>query len=466
MSLSPPVVPVPPDSSSMVDLGELWRYKWRIVAITTLFVAAGVGYLFVSPTVYEVSCRVAVREDTPAIEQPLGLANREFLATQAEVIRSPLIIREALADAPITLPETYEKSASAFVLETLAVTPIIQTEVLKISYRSENEDEAKALVAALVTKFEEHVRQDDRSRHAEELELLTRREAELRDQLAVLQQQRAVFRRDSPLVGQSRESLTLEANQLAESAQRLSEARARRMALENKLKSYVVAKSNLNNGEDDGAVVPASLATEANSPRILPTRSLTTPANDPSTNLLRDVSNAEGVDFTDIHQQLWQARIAFQNLSNKYTPEHPEMVGAEDRVRYWEELLAQRVHAAEMGLSLELAAAETTEANLRNFLAEEQARVKQLDNYLVEEEAFVAKIARLEESHANSLTRLNEYQLTEKALETGRSSVTVQLLDGPELQEEVVWPQPKLLLGLSGILGLVAGVVLVSLRTR
>ncbi|MEX1223832.1 MAG: Wzz/FepE/Etk N-terminal domain-containing protein, partial [Pirellulales bacterium] len=297
MSSSQPVVPAPADSSSMVDLGELWRYKWRIVAITTLFVAAGVGYLFVTPTVYEVSCRVAVREDTPAIEQPLGLANREFLATQAEVIRSPLIIREALTDAPITLPETYEKSASAFVLETLAVTPIIQTEVLKISYRSENEDEAKALVAALVTKFEEHVRQDDRSRHAEELELLTRREAELRDQLAVLQQQRAVFRRDSPLVGQSRESLTLEANQLAESAQRLSEARARRMALENKLKSYVVAKSNLNNGEDDGAVVPASLATEANSPRILPTRSLTTPANDPSTNLLRDVSNAEGVDF-------------------------------------------------------------------------------------------------------------------------------------------------------------------------
>lgn len=466
MSTSQPAVSAASESSSLVDLAELWRYKWRILVTTAFFVAAGVAYLFVAPTEYEVSCRVAVREDTPAIEQPLGLANREFLATQAEVIRSPLIIREALAEAPVTLPESYEKSASAFVLETLAVTPILQTEVLKISYRSEDAAQAKALVAALVAKFEEHVRQDDRGRHAEELELLTRREADLREQLASLQQQRAEFRRDSPLVGQSRETLTLEANHLAESAQRLSEARARRMELENKLKSYVVAKGNLQNSEEDGAVVPASLGAEANSPEILPARSRTASANDPSTNLLRDASNAEGIDFTDIHQQLWQAQIAFQNLSNKYTPEHPEMVGAEDRVRYWEELLAQRVHAAEMGLSLELAAAETTEANLRSFLAEEQARVKELDIYLVEEDAFVAKIARLEESHANSLTRLNEYQLTEKALETGRSSVTVQLLDGPELQEEVVWPQPKLLLGLSGILGLVAGVVLVSLRTR
>jgi uncharacterized protein involved in exopolysaccharide biosynthesis len=140
------------------------------------------------------------------------------------------------------------------------------------------------------------------------------------------------------------------------------------------------------------------------------------------------------------------------------------MRAAEEQVAYWQQLLDQRVQAAESGLAHQLEAAKVTETKLQQLYDQERRRVKQLDDFLVEEAALAAKITRTEETHAATLARLKEYQLTEQALQGGRSSVVVRILDGSDLQEQAIWPQTKALLGLCGMLGIVGGVVLVSLR--
>lgn len=456
----------PQASPPIVNLQDLWRYKWRIILTILVFVGAGAAYLYITPTTYEVSCRVVVREDNPTIDPAnLALKDREFLATQAEIIRSPVVVQEALQEVPVTVPADYEKSDTTFVLETLAVIPVIQTDVLKISYRSEQPQQAKEFVTALVQQFERYVQKDDQVRHIGELELLSRREDALRQQLEDLQNKRLEFRKSSPLVGATRESVTVQSNQLSLLAQRLNDARARRMELEHKLKTYSVAKSGLGPGGSLSPVVAASLITTDEVQNLLPPDAFHNADSDPATNVLRDSSNAEGEDFKEIQMQLWQARVNLKQLSNKYTPNHPEMNVAQEQVRYWEDLLKERVQAAEFGLSQELVAARSTEANLQQLHDDENVRVKEVDNYLVEEESLAAQVVRAEELHAGAVARLNEYRLTEAAMEEGRSSVVVQVLDGPELQEEVVWPQPKVLLALCGCLGLAAGVMLVSVRS-
>jgi len=140
------------------------------------------------------------------------------------------------------------------------------------------------------------------------------------------------------------------------------------------------------------------------------------------------------------------------------------MRAAQEQVAYWQGLLEQRTEAAESALVHQLEAAKVTENRLQQLYDQERRRVKQLDDYLVEEAALAAKISRTEETHAATLARLKEYQLTEQALQRGRSSVVVRVLDGNDLQEQAIWPQTKALLGLCGMLGIVGGVVLVSLR--
>ena len=67
---------------------------------------------------------------------------------------------------------------------------------------------------------------------------------------------------------------------------------------------------------------------------------------------------------------------------------------------------------------------------------------------------------RVEATYQATVVRLTELQLADEALARGRRSVQVRVLDDPALMEDLVWPQPATLLGLSALLGLVSGCLL------
>ena len=102
-------------STHLLNLAHIWRGKWLIAVVTSLSVAAGAWYLRITPVTYEVQSRVMVREDSPVLQGPnAGYMDREFLATQAEIIRSSLIIRKTLEDVPVALPAGYPKGEKGF----------------------------------------------------------------------------------------------------------------------------------------------------------------------------------------------------------------------------------------------------------------------------------------------------------------------------------------------------------------
>lgn len=448
------------------DLLSLWHHRRFLVLVVFASTALGAMYVFMASPTYEVQTRLVVQPETLAIQlTSKPYKDPDFLATQAEVMHSPMMIRQTLEQAPVTVPSGYSKGPVTYVLESLTVTPIVATDVLKVSYRGRDSGEVKRFVACLIASFQAHVGRQDHSRGSAELELLIQREEELRKELEGVQAEYAEFRLRSPLIGQGKDNYNIAEDLYAYVGQQLAQARARKVDLRNKLQAYRMAQHS------QLASATRSQALEVTS---FKTTEMTVAANAPGglaensgvINVLRSDATAGADDLVEIQMELSRARVHAQELSHRFGPKHPERKGAEAQVAYWEGLLQERVLAASEVLSREADIAEQSEQNLQKDYEQEWDTIKALDTYLVEDAAWHGKIKWAEAVYEATLSQLKEYQTAQASLVGGRTSVRVNVLDGPELQEELIWPKKKPLLGLSAALGLLGGALAVAFGVR
>ena len=109
----------------------------------------GAAYLSQATVIYEAEARVLIQKEGLFFDaNRTTREDRNFLATQAEVIRSPLTVRRALKSVPISVPEDLEMDMDAveFVLLELRTVAVAGTNVLKLSYRSGRPQEAARFV--------------------------------------------------------------------------------------------------------------------------------------------------------------------------------------------------------------------------------------------------------------------------------------------------------------------------------
>lgn len=448
------------------DLASLWHY-WRfLVGLVLASAALGALYVSLASRTYEVQTRLVVQPETLAIQlTSKPVKDPDFLSTQAEVMRSPMMIRQTLEQAPVTVPSGYSKGPVTYVLDSLAVTPIVATDVLKISYRGRDSGEIKRFVACLIGSFQAHVGRQDQSRGSAELELLMRREQELRQELEGVQAEYAAFRLRSPLIGEGKDNYNIAEDLYAYVGQQLAQARVRKVEIRNKLQAYRMAQqSQLASATRSSALDVTPFKTRER------TVATTTPGrlaeNSGVINVLRSEATAGADDLVEIQMELSRARVHVEELSHRFGPRHPERKGAEAQVAYWEELLHERVLVATDVLSREADIAEQSEQSLEKDYEQEWDTIKALDTYLVEDAAWRGKIKWAEAVYEATLSQLKDYQTAQASLVNGRTSVRVELLDGPELQEELIWPKKKPLLGLSAALGLLGGALAVAVRVR
>ena len=83
--------------------------------------------------------------------------DRYFMGTQAEAISSPLIVRAALARAPITIPAKHAQDPMRFILESLKVSPIVNANVMSIRFHGADPEETQRFMSALVKSYEEYI---------------------------------------------------------------------------------------------------------------------------------------------------------------------------------------------------------------------------------------------------------------------------------------------------------------------
>ncbi len=141
----------------------VWRRKWYLVVSLAVTLGLGGIYLALATTIYEVDARVLVQKTGVNLEgnRPLT-GDKDFQATQAQIMRSPMIINAVLKDPSVrfTPPRGSEKDPVLLILQSLTVDPVRGADVLQIRYLSPNAEEALHLVGAIITSFKEYIHQE------------------------------------------------------------------------------------------------------------------------------------------------------------------------------------------------------------------------------------------------------------------------------------------------------------------
>jgi len=90
------------DQGPLLDLSLLWRKKFQLVLFTALAVGLGAVYLAVVDRSYEVTARLLIEPQREVLDTGRPTPkDSDFLPTQAEIIRSPTVIRRAIEQLPV-----------------------------------------------------------------------------------------------------------------------------------------------------------------------------------------------------------------------------------------------------------------------------------------------------------------------------------------------------------------------------
>ncbi|MBW3543603.1 MAG: hypothetical protein KY476_25410, partial [Planctomycetes bacterium] len=85
-----------PSSPELIDIAALWRGRWLLVLSVAASVGLGALWLRQATPLYEAEARLLIRDEGPFEPEQRQRDDRFFMATQAEIIRSPVTIRRAL----------------------------------------------------------------------------------------------------------------------------------------------------------------------------------------------------------------------------------------------------------------------------------------------------------------------------------------------------------------------------------
>lgn len=451
----------------------VWRRKWYFVLCLTFTLGLGAAYFVRADRLYQVSARLLVEKQG----LPLGGApeqqEKEFLATQAEIIRSPAVVGKAAESIAWPSPMQPDESPTAKLLAALDAHPVMGTHVISVSYRSHNVPHAVDAVEEVIASYRGYLRQSEQDNYLETLRLLTQSEKDLRSDLQSLERHYRDLRKDSPVTGNGKNGSDVQLVLVQQLGQKLTETRNRRIELENQLQA--TRNWELARREALTATTPAhaeQVLTRASVENPLAQLAESSPVVSPvstterlaTVTLLSEVMLPDGMDITQLQLQLSQAELREKELSERYGHRHAELRAVREQVNILRNRLQETIDAAPEILERQLSAIEANEQRLLELYSSEQAKAKEIDVYLLEEQQARDQIERVHLLHDSILTQLRQSELTSQAVAEGRSGVKVTVLETPVPPSQPLWPSPLVLGVVCTALGLVcaSGLVVFS----
>ena len=136
---------------SLSEILDALKRKWLLIAVITVLctgIAAGVSIFVIEP-VYETSTKLFIGKEENSVE---GYNNNDImmyqrlLKTYSETIKTKDLVSRAVNRTAYDL-------TSAEILEKLSVTTVADTQILQLSYKSKNPNEAKAVLEEIAAEF-------------------------------------------------------------------------------------------------------------------------------------------------------------------------------------------------------------------------------------------------------------------------------------------------------------------------
>ena len=366
-----------------LDLVRYWRAidrnKWRIAGLVAAAALLATQYAFSLKPVYRATATMLVEQtrqkvvSTDELFAAISGSTRDYFMTQFEILKSrdlaeKLVKRMKLAQNPIFLPpapdpawyasllpeglvtrkeapkpseEALEQSLIDQVAGGIAVQPVRNTQLVKLSFESHNPEVAASVPNMLATIYitADLEARAEATRRA--MSFLTEQSANLKTKLGQAEQALQEFREREKIIDAKNVSLSGASRQLEELTTALVEARRKRADLE-------------------ALAAQVNAAQQSKAPDAL--ENLTAVQRNP---LVQRYKDAE----SDTERKLNEA-------SKRYGAEHPRMVSATVELKTAQEALRRQVNTAVQSVGKDLEAARASEAAIDRALVQSKADIQ------------------------------------------------------------------------------------------
>lgn len=416
---------------SLSDIGEVVAASVKPFAVLAVVgITLSYFYLQSSEPVFSIVSEIVVERKKPATSSDASGESVRFNATQAEILKSPLVVNAALNMHP--LPKVLQEKAkdanlshSAWVKEQLIVSTITGTQVIAIAFETMEPAHGVQLLESVVDQYLSLSRSTDVGEHTETLALLEKSAADLRAKLIRLQTEYQVVRRGNSSIGDGDEALSLHKQNAEDyNVQRLDAQQA-------------VARRQAALREFD---------------RILADRDMHLISQ-------RFVKGETGRAYSQAEVRLSQLRANLQEA-------HPDVMAARIAVTdLLGRLLAEAKEQRRVLLnSRDVGRDEVRRLETQYRLAVEKAKfadIQQLD-----QRGLTSEIESTQQLLEAELARINDRSLAIGSLNSGSSGTVAAVIRTPSVPLEAVWPRPTVVyamaLFVAGILAGLTGLILVA----
>jgi capsular exopolysaccharide synthesis family protein len=451
---------------------NLFQIAWNRKSLLLLgtvcgLVLAGLYYAQKAP-VYQSSAQVLVLKKYPEVpvlglDSKLGAAYYDdYVLAQVEVIRSPLIVRRAVAKAGLGRLQSFagQGDPTAAIIGALAAARGSKdggnsANVLNLTYRGPVSEECGLVLMAVIDSYQGFINEKHRKVSDERLERIMAAMKETQEQLGRDKEEQKKLRLDSPLVliG-GKEGSAVGREGLANIEVRRSALRMRAAEIEGRLAAIEAARKD---GRDPTPLM--EMAVDQTKGAAVEAR--------PNTQALLDA-------------QLLPLLLEEQKLLETFGKDHPDVVAVRKRIQLTRDFFArgqtgpaapapsrpapQEVEAYVQTLKRQLEDARKSVESLTELFNRERKEAKELENYAFKEEDLRERIAANQQRYKDQQRRWEEIAHLdgkEKAdAENGGYEASILSEAGPGGKVE---PRPVPLFGLGGVLGLLVGLVLAVL---
>lgn len=435
-------------------LRSMWKHHWLGLAVAWLVAAIGATVVLRVPDKYEASARIYV--DTQSILKPLmsGLAVQPNVDQQIMMLSRTLISRpnveKVIRMADLDLGST-SKNAQEELIDQLSkgmeIKSTSRDNLYTVTYRNPNPEKAKLVVQSLVSLFVEsslgdkHKDSDSAKKFIDEQ--IKSYEKKLEDA-------------ENRLKEFKLRNIELQTADGKSSSDRLSDI------------STQLAKARLD-------------LREAENSRDALRRQI---VGEQPTSLLPDAPGSDaGISIPDLDGRIDTQKRNLDNLLQRYTEQHPDVVGARRLIKELEEQrrkeIAERKKAAAANpsnaalsanpvyqqLKVSFAEAEANVASLRTRVAEYESRYKQITEVMKAAPEIEAEFAQLnrdydiQKKNYEALVSRRESASLSGELDSVAGVADFRLIDPPRVSPHPVSPNRTLLLPLVLLASLAAGLV-------
>lgn len=431
-------------------LRGMWRQRWL-----GLLVAWGVGAVSVvavlrTPDVYEASARIFV--DTQSVLKPLmsGLAVEPNVDQQVMILSRTLISRPnveklvRMADLDLNIKSKAAQDALVDdLMKSLTIKSTSRDNLYTLSFRDTQPEQAKRVVQALVSIFVESSLGDKRKDSDSARKFID-------------------------------EQVRVYEKKLEEAENRLKEFKLRNLGLQGSDGKDYFGRI----GETSAQLERARLELrEAENSRDALKRQIL--GEDPI--LLPDAQDTSGVSLPEIDGRIEAMKRNLDSLLQRFTEQHPDVVGTRRVIKELEEQKRQEVAARKKAavnspsssvnnnpvyqqLKIALGESEANVASLRTRVAEYQSRYNQLKDsikLIPQIEAEYTQLNRdydINKKNYESLVSRRESATISGEMEASASGIDFRLIDPPRVSPQPVAPNRLLLMPMTLLLALAAGV--------